>query len=350
MNWKRILITSAATVALLAVGYIIYIAVFAQSKIQSEDVNQYIITPPSPTPTQMAEEDDLTDPNIGKSLIYVLIGSDSRDGDNAKVASDKTDGARSDTTMIAHIAEDRSFVDVVSIPRDSIVDIPECRMSDGSTKSAVNNAMFNSSFSRGDTTATSVACTISTIQHNTGLSVDGYVLIDFVGFESVIDAVGGVTMDIPEDMKSKKAKLSLAAGEQTLDGEQALAYARARTFEVGGGVGSDLERISRQQELMSTLTHEILSAGTLANPVRINGLVGSTLDALVVSPDLASVQKLAGMAFSLRDLDSANVNYYTVPVTAWTQDRNRVVWTEDADQMWDVISQNLQLTPDEGSE
>ena len=170
-------------------------------------------------------------------------------------ASDEVDGQRSDTTIVVHISADRSRVEMVSIPRDSLVDIPSCKRSDGSESYPQYNAMFNSAFSIGGQTgevSDAAACTQKTVESLTGVYVDDFVVVNMAGFVNMIDALGGVPMCIEEDIASPKAHLDLlTAGYHVLDGTTALGYARART---GTGLnGSDTSRIGRQQELIAAV-------------------------------------------------------------------------------------------------
>lgn len=272
------------------------------------------------------------------SLNYMLIGSDSRSG-----SSWGEDGARSDTTIIMHISADRKNIDLVSIPRDSIVDIPPCALSEGGQTSSETNGMFNSAFTKGDSLASSVACTQSTIEKNTGLEIDGFTVVDFAGFEEIVDALGGVKMDVPEDMKSKKSGLSLKKGEQTLNGEEALAYARARTMEVGPADGSDIGRIDRQQELLEAIAKQTLSRGTLTNPSKLYDVIDASLDSASFSEDLGSGSALSGLAYELRSVDSEDIEFHTVPVTEWPEDPNRVIWTDEADEYWEALKNDEQI-------
>lgn len=340
--WKKVakvvaIILAALMAVSLGLGYAVYQDL--NNNVQSEEYTDFL-----------QEERNVTadDPLEGRALNYVLIGSDSRaDGNSELGGGDATDGQRSDTTIIAHISEDRSRVDLVSIPRDSIVDIPSCKLNNGNSTSPDTNAQFNAAFAKGDNLPSAVACTIATIEENTGLYIDGYAVVDFVGFESMVDSIGGVKFNVPEDMVSKKADLDLKAGEQTLNGHDALAYARARTFEVGGGNGSDLERIERQQDLLKAFADQLLSAQTLSNPQKTYDVTESVLQSLTVSPEIGSVGSMAGFAYSLRNISSDNINFYTVPNEPWYVDNNRVVWTDEADSYWENISNDVPVVAEE---
>ncbi|WP_284328603.1 LCP family protein [Demequina litorisediminis] len=204
----------------------------------------------------------------GEALNIALIGIDSREGDNGEIATDDVSGMRGDTTMVMHISADRARIDVVSIPRDSRVQIADCEFYDGTTEPGWTGK-FNEALSSGGRygdRGEGAACVMKTISELTGVNFNGhFALIDFAGFEDMVDAIGGVPMCITEDMKSSKANLDLEAGAQVLDGEEALAFARARTGTGLGGDGTDLARIERQQELLTNMARKILGMNLLTD-------------------------------------------------------------------------------------
>lgn len=325
------------TASIMAISIGLGVAAYKDidENVQSEEYEQFL---------DENRQNEITDPIAGRAVNYLLIGSDDRSGENSELGGGNAeDGQRSDTTIIAHISRDRTRIDLISIPRDSIVDIPSCKLSDGTSTNPINNGQFNWSFSMGDNFPSAVACTISTIEENTEMFIDGYAVVDFAGFEDLVNAVGGIPFNVPEDMVSKKADLDLKKGEQTLDGKDALAYARARTFEVGQGDGSDLGRIERQQELLKALASQILSSDTLSDPKKIYDTTESALNSVTVSPELGSAAKLASFAYSLRNISENNINFYTIPNTAWSQDANRVIWTDEADEYWNNLMNDIPI-------
>lgn len=323
--------------AILAVSIGLGVAAYRDidENVQSEEYTQYL---------NKDRKSTNVDPVAGRAVNYLLIGSDSRSGENAEIGGGNAeDGQRSDTTIIAHVSEDRSRIDLVSIPRDSIVDIPSCKLSNGKNTQPENNAQFNWAFSKGDNLPSAVACTIATVEENTDVFIDGYAVVDFAGFENLVDAVGGIPFNVPEDMVSKKADLNLKKGEQILDGEDALAFARARTFEVGEGDGSDLGRIERQQELLNALAAQILSSDTMQDPQKIYKVTDSALSSLTVSPELGSAGKLGSFAYGLRNISQDSINFYTIPNKPWSEDANRVIWTSEADEYWEAMMNDLPI-------
>ncbi|MGN8245670.1 LCP family protein [Cellulomonas soli] len=287
---------------------------------------------------------DPDDPNAGKDVNILIMGSDVRDGENASIGGEAS-GMRSDTTIVVHVSADRQRVELVSIPRDSLVDVPACRMTDGSSTGAYNG-MFNSAFAtgadNGGDIASAAACTINTVQKNTNVRIDHFVVVDFVGFISMVDALGGVNICIPEAIDSPKAALVLSAGNQTLNGSQALGYARARTGE-GLGDGSDTNRLGRQQRLIAAVVNEVLSKNLLTDLPSLLQFASAATSSLTTDPGLASVDAIPGLAYSLRGVSTSNVSFMTIPFAAAPNDPNRVVWTSEADEVWANIASDVPM-------
>ncbi len=173
------------------------------------------------------------DPFAGRPMNILVMGTDSREGANAGISHDNPGGARADTTFIAHVSADRTRVDAVSIPRDTYITIPDCVDQQGKKiKEAGWMRMgFNAAFSygaiSGGSTATGAACTIRAVEAMSDVRIDAYVVVDFMGFVNVVDAVGGVDVTLACPIKSAKAGgLELPAGVNHVDGYQAVDLAR----------------------------------------------------------------------------------------------------------------------------
>ncbi len=322
-------------VAVLCFGASGAAALYVQlnSNINTIDASDLIQALPEPTPTGPADPDD---PNAGRDVNILLMGSDERDGENEAIGG-YVGGMRSDTTIVAHISADRSRVELISIPRDSLVDIPSCTMTDGSTTYAQKNAIFNSAFSigadNGGDIASAAACTVNTVQQNTGVRIDHFVVVDFAGFTKMVDSIGGVPICVPNDMSAPKAGLYLSAGQQTLDGTTALAFARARTG-VGVGDGSDTNRLGRQQELLAAVVREVLGKNMLTDITQLIRFLDSATESLSIDSGFSSISDMAGLAYSLRSTSAGNISFMTIPFAAAPSDPNRVVWTSEADAIW----------------
>lgn len=285
-----------------------------------------------------------TDGEAGAALNILLMGSDQRDGDNADIGG-YFEGMRNDTTIIMHVSADRSRVELVSIPRDTQVAISDCTLFDGTVVKG-GTGDFNTSFANGGKhgdAAEAAACVINTVEDLTGIYIDHYAVVDFTGFATMIDSLGGVPMCIPQAISSKKAKLHLEAGPQVLDGTTALAFARLRTAETGGVSGSDLQRITRQQELLSQIAATALSKNLLADAGELTGFVRAGAESMTMDPELASTKYLIGLAYSLRDIDRNQITFATPP-WAYTEDRNDVVLLPESSRTWEQLRTDTPLT------
>lgn len=278
------------------------------------------------------QADEPGDPNAGEPLNILIIGSDSRQGEGNHV--DDETSVLADTHIVAHVAADRSRAELVSVPRDTMVEIPDCRTTSGDVIPA-RFGMFNSAFAyawqAGQDHESAVACDINLVQHLTGLTLDGFVLVEMGGFVDMVDALGGIDICIPEPIDAPKAQLTLDAGQQVLDGTDALGYARAR---VGVGAGTDPERIERQQHLMSAFVDDVLSHNVLFDAPELYGMAQAALRSLSVSPSLNSLPDLAGLGFAMQGLRSEDVTFVTTPTEPYPLDTNRLQWTDETDEIW----------------
>ena len=259
-------------------------------------------------------------------LNILLIGSDNRDGEGVPGAS-LSSGARSDTTLIAHVSADREHVTVVSVPRDSMVKAPpNCKNSTPKDEWVVQQ--WNAMFSIGGP-----ACLITTIEGNTGLRMDHFAVVDFRGFRDMVDALGGVPICAPEAIDDPKAKLKLSAGRHVLDGPQALGYVRARKTL---GDGSDLGRIARQQAFLSSVVQEATRTSLLVRPDRLFGFLNAATKSLTTDEqfDLGTMKDLAS---SVKDIGVKNIQFITVPVQEYPADPNRVEFAPSADVLWQTL-------------
>ncbi|WP_062384287.1 LCP family protein [Demequina iriomotensis] len=301
---------------------------------------------PSVTPSAVAEDEGLDDPSAGKAVNILLLGSDTRLGeDNQDLGKGDVGGMRNDTTMIAHISADRSRIELVSIPRDSRVAISDCKMLDGSTVRGWTGK-FNIAFANGGSqgnVAEAAACVMTTIYDLTGLLVDHYAVVDFSGFVDMVDAVDGVPMCIPNYVYSSKAHLELEAGAQVLDGETALAWARARTG-TGLGDGTDLMRIERQQELLTNMARKVLGLNVLTDVTKGTKFVNALARSLTMDPELGDGHYLIGLAWSLRNFDTSNLYMATVPWQYAGDGSGDVLWTQpDAQEVFSALKSDQSL-------
>jgi LCP family protein required for cell wall assembly len=258
------------------------------------------------------------------ALNLLIMGSDDRTGSRFR---DEGAGA-SDTTLLVHLYPGREKALVVSIPRDTIVDMPECTTESGRVLPERRD-QFNMAFAKGGPT-----CTVRTVESITGVFLDHFVTVNLAGFQQIVDSLGGVEMCIEQPIVSDKAHVNLPAGQQTLNGEQALGYVRVRYI----GDGSDLSRIQRQQKFLGAMARKATTVGVIANPVRLRQVLESTANAIATDPELSSSNAKRDLAVSLRSLRSDDITFVTAPVEEWSQNRNRVVFIDDeAQALWQSI-------------
>lgn len=292
------------------------------------------------------EESEIIDPNEGKSIELLILGQDTRDGEGNSALGGAQDSGlhNADTTMVMQIAADRSWINLMSIPRDSLVDVPQCETANG-TMPAQYGVMFNSIFpnawSFGGDLASAASCTMNAVNSLTGLNINNFIVVDFQGLRNMIDALGGVDICIPTDINDSYTGLNLTRGLQHLDGTQATQYARVRH---GFGDGTDTMRTTRQQYLIKQLVRTALSKNLLTNSPQLYQLAKSALQALNFSEGLGDMTTLVGLAMSLASFNISNLYAQTVPVTPAPLDPNRRIWADDADLLWAKLRESKPLT------
>ncbi|MEU7002829.1 LCP family protein [Nonomuraea sp. NPDC046570] len=239
---------------------------------------------------------------VSKVLNVLLVGTDSEAGSPSRRM-----GARSDTMIILHLSADRSKAVAVSIPRDSVVDLPSC----GPTPA--QKGMINSAYNTGGLT-----CAWKAVEATTGVRLDHAVEMNFSGFKDMVNAVGGVEVTLPRAVDDRQAKLKLPAGKHLLSGKQALGYVRLRRY----GDGSDLQRIKRQQAVMKRLASK--ARALVTDPAKLDAL-------LVVARKWVKTDENLDLGV-MRDLaeHTKNVTFVTVPWIPDPGDPNRVQWHKTA--------------------
>jgi LCP family protein required for cell wall assembly len=222
---------------------------------------------------------------------FLLVGSDSRDGLVGEDAFQGTGdefitGQRSDTIILAHLYASTDRVQMVSFPRDAWVTIPAHIDPETRQRVEAHEGRINSAFEDGGP-----SLLIATVERLTGLDVDHYVQVDFTGFKTMVDRLGGVEVCLSEPAKEVRSGIDLPAGRQVVKGDQALAFVRQRQ----GLARGDVDRIGRQQQFIGSMANKVLSAGTLLNPVRLNGFLDAATSSLSVDEglDLAALRRIA---------------------------------------------------------
>ncbi|MFE1240290.1 LCP family protein [Streptomyces tendae] len=261
----------------------------------------------------------------------LVLGSDTRSGGNKKLGGGTDDGtARSDTAMIVHVYKGHKKASVVSIPRDTLIDRPDCTDTDGGEHPAADDVMFNSAYSTGG-----AACAVKTVESISGLRMDHYLEVDFSGFQNLIDDLGGVQVTTTEDIKDPDSHLDLTAGTHRLDGEQALGLVRTRH---GVGDGSDLGRIQLQQAFVKALVDQVKDVGLLGNPKKLYDIADTATKTVTTDSDLGSVNSLMSFASGLKGIGPDKMHMVTMPVVYDPADPNRVLLEKaKADQVWTAL-------------
>ncbi|WP_406113533.1 LCP family protein [Kitasatospora purpeofusca] len=295
-----------------------------------------------------AFSNDRARPADDGSTTFLVVGTDERDGIPEKTLKTVLHaGGESchctDTMMIVQLSGDGSRAGVISIPRDSYVDIPAHR--DPATRKTVpaSKGKINAAFGMGGP-----QLTVATVEQNTGLRIDHYLQVDFAGFVAAVDAVGGVRVCTAKPLKDEYSGLDLPAGTSTLDGAGALKYVRAR--HVDGS--SDLGRMHRQQKLVAQLLHQVTSGGVLLNPVRLARATDSLLASVKADKGL-SADDLITLATRMKELTAGRADFVTVPlasvdhpVTGWG---STVLWDKErARALFDAVREGRPLTAEDG--
>ncbi|MEV6031610.1 LCP family protein [Nonomuraea sp. NPDC052116] len=247
------------------------------------------------TPRQIGTVDaGVTVPAARGAENILMVGVDKRDDltrqQQNRLKLGRESGQRTDTMMVIHLSEDHKRVTVVSLPRDTWTTIP-----------GKGEHKINSAYQLGGPKLTKEA-----VEAATGLQINRYIEVNILGFIDVVDSLGGVTVCTPVPINDPKTGLNLPAGTHQLQGVQALGYARTRAT-----ARSDLDRIDRQQQVISALLNRALSADTLANPAKLASFVNSTLSTVKVDPD----DGLLGLATQMRDVSLDDVRFAEVPLS-----------------------------------
>lgn len=247
-----------------------------------------------------------------QAINILVIGTDKRSGAGNEGYGDKDSVGHADTTILFHVAKDRSNATALSIPRDLITNIPNCptKQPDGSTKEikGTKGTRFNNSLGQEGRDA---GCTMRTVKELTGIEVDNFMMVDFNAVKTLSTAVGGVPVCLDKAVDDQDSKLKLSKGEHRLSGEEALAFVRTRH---AFGNESDLDRIKTQQQFLGSMMREMKSKETLTSPKKFFSLAEAATKSLTVDQGLGSIDKLTDLAGELKDIDLKNITFTTVPV------------------------------------
>ncbi|HEX8781219.1 MAG TPA: LCP family protein, partial [Nocardioides sp.] len=233
---------------------------------------------------------------------------------------------------------DRERAYGISIPRDTLVDRPACKTESGEETAPATGVMWNEAFSVGGPT-----CTVAQFEELTGVFIDHIVVVNFAGFEDMVNAIDGVEVCIPEDINDPAHGINIEAGTRTLHDAEALNYVRAR-YTLGDG--SDISRIKRQQAFIASMAHKVISRGTLARVDRLVGFLDAATQSLTVDPGLENVTKLGQLGLGFQGIGLDNIKFLTAPNAYYPTDSEysgRVYLTEQAPKLWRLIEKDEPL-------
>ncbi|MEV5433584.1 LCP family protein [Streptomyces sp. NPDC052701] len=290
--------------------------------------------------------------NAGKSSFrkdeafnILVIGTDKRTGEGNEGYGDKGSSGHADTTILLHVAEDRSNATALSIPRDLIVDIPDCptKQADGTTTTVPGRQAVRFNRSLGED-GRDPGCTMRTVEEATGISVDHFMMADFNAVKTLTTAVDGVKVCVGKAVDDKQSKLRLPAGESWVEGEQALAFLRTRK---SFGNSGDLDRIKVQQQFLASLMRKMSSGDTLTSPSKLLKLAEAATKALTVDKAIGKVGTLKDVALELKKVPTKNITFLTVPVVdnpAEAVKATVVLDDSKAAQVFDMIRNDVSFT------
>jgi len=269
-----------------------------------------------------------------KPLNILVMGSDTRDLGTTSYGTSQ--GARSDTTLILHLSGDRKSAVVISVPRDSMTRAPRDCKDPNSTVADGPIRQWNANFSLGGP-----ACLIRTVEGNTGIFIDHFMVLNFLGFQSMVDALGSVEVCVPTAVNDSKSHLKLPAGRSRVTGKQALAFVRVR-HNIGTDA-SDLGRINRQQAFLSAVVQEATSSNLLLRPDKLFRFLDAATKSLTTDPAMGNLNALREVAQSVVGLKTSQVRFVTVPIEDYPPDKNRVQWSSSASSLWKSIRDDAPL-------
>jgi LCP family protein required for cell wall assembly len=270
-----------------------------------------------------------------RSMNILVIGSDTRKGKNARFGK-HIGGQRSDTILVLHLSPGFRRAVVLSLPRDSVVPALSCPKVPGSPGQAAlpgQIEQINATFAAGGP-----GCLWKTIEHTTHIRLNHFAELNFTGFESVINDLGGVDICLPYAINDPRSKLHLSRGVHHVMGTQALAYWRVRYI----GVGSDLERIQRDQYLMASVAQEVKHTDLLGSPGRLFKVVRDIASSLTTDSGLTQ-SGLISLVGSLRTMPLRAVHFVQAPVVPYPPNPDWVQWSPQAARLFRAISRDHKL-------
>ncbi|MEU9217996.1 LCP family protein [Streptomyces sp. NPDC048376] len=275
-------------------------------------------------------------------LNILLLGSDSRASD-ANVAlgggkNHRDNPPLADVQMLIHLAADRKSAAVVSIPRDTRVDIPACQDPDTGEKFPATNAIINTSLARGG-----AGCSLAVWENLTGVYIDHWMTIDFAGVVSMADAVGGVEVCVNQNVWDRPlpgvpggSGLKMTAGRKKVQGEQALQWLRTRH-----AWGSDPLRARAQHMYMNSMIRTLKGQNVFTDAGKLMNLAEAATKSLTVSEEIGTVKKLYDLGTQLKTVPTDRITMTTIPTVEDPEDKNHLLPAADADKMWAMLRDDV---------
>jgi LCP family protein required for cell wall assembly len=255
-----------------------------------------------------------------------------------RCTGDDAGGELNDVNLLVHISDNPRRVTVISFPRDLMVPIPSCTNADGEETSATSKTQINEAFSYGG-----LNCVVKTVSSLSGLNIPFAAKVNFGGVINITDAIGGVDVCIGNGgIRDVYTGIDWPAGSRTVQGLEALQFLRTRH---GLENGSDLARISNQQQYMSNLAHKLVSEDVLSNPATLLKLATTAVDNVTPSQSLTNPVTLVQIALAVKSVPFDQIVFVQYPVYDDPADPNRVVPDHDAaDQLWAALAANQPIT------
>ncbi len=275
-------------------------------------------------------------------LNILLIGSDSRNSD-ANVAlggsrDNRGNPPLGDVQMLIHLSADRESAAVVSIPRDTRVDIPKCTDPETGDTFRATNDIINTSLARGG-----AGCTLATWQNLTGVYIDHWMTIDFAGVVSMADAIGGVEVCVNQNVWDRPlpgvpggSGLKMKAGRKDIKGKQALQWLRTRH-----AWGSDPLRARAQHMYMNSMIRTLKKQNVFTDGGRLMSLAESATTSLKVSEEIGTVKKLYDLGMQLKSVPTDRITMTTMPNVQDPQNANHLIPAEGAEKMWQMLRDDV---------
>ncbi|MEU9925331.1 LCP family protein [Streptomyces griseoluteus] len=278
-------------------------------------------------------------------LNILLIGSDSRaSAENVKLGGSKDNRDNpplGDVQMLIHVSADRKSAAMVSIPRDTRVDIPECKDARTGRVYPATNDIINTTLARGG-----AGCTLATWENLTGVYIDHWMTIDFAGVVRMADAIRGVDVCVNQNVwdRSTAAQrggsgLKMTAGTHKVKGEQALQWLRTRH-----AWGSDVMRARAQHMYLNSMIRTLKGQNVFTDSGRLMDLAEAATKSLTVSDEISSVKKLYDLGMELKAVPTNRITSVTMPNIEDPQNSSHVLPAQgSADKLWQMLREDVSL-------